>query len=297
MSSSFIDFLKVSRPGWWIVSIWLYVAPAQFFGIKFWGGLAYVCLPLNAAIYGLNDYADVELDVGNERKGNWVFGPKGMTRLQLLRVLQIAVVSTFIPLVSWGWWEAQVIKVLAWYALAVIINVAYNFPILGHLSGRGPWEIQLVYVGFGMVTVLSYWLNGRSETVDSNLVFGCSARYWVHLGFLVLRTQLWTEYMDYESDKKRNRKTTVAKMPSKEWARFLVLSALLLEVAWNGHQVRVMAEWRNLFAFSILGVVSFVGMEYAGGPKPSSLLWLALFQGAGGLWLIQDSWQMRVFVS
>jgi 4-hydroxybenzoate polyprenyltransferase len=296
MMNSFIDFLKVSRPGWWIVSIWLYVAPAQDFGVTFWGGLAYVCLPLNAAIYGLNDYADVELDVGNERKGNWVFGPKGMTRLQLLRVLQIAVVSTFIPLVSWGWREEQAIKVLAWYALAVVINVAYNFPILGHLSGRGPWEILLVYVGFGMVTILSYWLNG-SEIVDSNLVFGCSAHYWIHLGFLVLRTQLWTEYMDYESDNKRNRKTTVAKMPSKQWARCLVLSALLLEVAWNWHQLQEMAEWRNLFAFSILGVVSFVGMEYAGGPKTSSLVWLALLQGAGGLWLIQDSWQMRLFVS
>jgi 1,4-dihydroxy-2-naphthoate octaprenyltransferase len=139
-----------------------------------------------------------------------------------------------------------------------------------------------------MVTVLSYWLNG-SDTVDSNLVFGCSSRYWIHLGFLVLRTQLWTEYMDYESDKKRNRKTTMAKMPSKEWAGCLVLSVLLLEVAWNWHQLREKDEWRNLFAFSILGVVSFVGMEYAGGPRPSSLVWLALIQGAGGLWLIQDS--------
>jgi 4-hydroxybenzoate polyprenyltransferase len=296
MSNSFIDFLKVSRPGWWIVTIWLYVAPAQVFGVTFWGGLAYVCLPLNAAIYGLNDYADVELDVGNERKGSWVFGPKGMTRLQLLRVLQIAVVSTFIPLVSWGWWEAQVMKCLAWYALAAVINVAYNFPILGHLSGRGPWEIPLVYVGFGMVTVLSYWLNG-SDTVDSSLLFGCSARYWIHFGFLVFRTQLWTEYMDYESDKKRDRKTTVAKMPCTQWARWLVLSVLLLEVAWNWHQLREEAEWRNLFAFSVLGVVSFVGMEYAGGPRPISLVWLALIQGAGGLWLIQDSWQKRLFVS
>lgn len=295
MSNAFVDFLKVSRPGWWIVTIWLYVAPSQGLGTKFWVGLAYVCLPLNATMYGLNDYADVEFDVTNERKGNWVFGPKGMTRLQLRRVLRIALVSTFIPLVSWGWWEGRLVRYLVWYVLGMIINVAYNFPILGHLSQRGPWEIPLVYVGFGMVTVLSYWLNGNYSQLT--LCFGCNVRYWIHLWFLVLRTQLLTEYMDYESDRARNRRTTIAKISCKQWARFVVLNVSLIEVAWNWQQFREFEEWRNLWLFSILGVVSFVGMEYAGGPRPASQVWLALIQTSAGLWLIQDSWTKRLFVT
>jgi 4-hydroxybenzoate polyprenyltransferase len=246
-------------------------------------------------MYGINDYADVALDISNERKGNWVFGPKGMTRLQLRRVLKISLVSTFIPLVSWGWWEGRLMRYLVWYVLGMIINVAYNFPILGHLSGRGPWEIPLVYVGFGMVTVLSYWLDGNDSHLT--LCFGCNARYWIHLSFLVLRTQMLTEYMDYESDRARNRRTTIAKISCKQRARLVVLSVLLLDVAWNWRQFREFEEWRNLWLFSILGVVSFVGMEYAGGPRPSSLEWLALIQSAGGLWLIQDSWTKRIFVT
>jgi 4-hydroxybenzoate polyprenyltransferase len=246
-------------------------------------------------MYSLNDIADVEIDASNERKGNWVFGPKGMTRLQLRRVLRIALVSTFIPLVSWGWWEGRLMRYLVWYVLGMIINVAYNFPILGHLSRRGPWEIPLVYVGFAMVTVLSYWLNGNDSQLT--LYFGCNARYWMHLCFLVLRTQLLTEYMDYESDRARNRRTTVAKISCKQRARLLVLSVLQLEVAWNWQQYRELEEWRNLWLFSILGVVSLVGMEYAGGPRQVSLLWLVLIQSAGGLWLIQDSWTKRLFVT
>lgn len=306
-----LDFLKVSRPGWWIVTVWLYVAPASNLDTKhFWAGLFYVCIPLNVVIYGLNDYADVEVDVSNTRKGNWIFGPKGMTRKQLRPILQIAIASTAIPLLIWGWWNKQTMRYLLWFVLGMANNVAYNFEALGRLSARGPWEIPLVYVGFAMVTVLSYWLNGDGNngsivwaTGEELLWFGCNTRYWTHLGFLVTRSQLWTEYMDYESDRFQNRGTTLAKLSSKTYARALVLFVLLTEAIWNWYQYQFDVQWKTLYLFSVLGVVSFLLMEFNssskgdGVPSPDALVWLALIQNTGGLWLIQDCWNKRIFVT
>ena len=293
-----IDFLKVSRPGWWVVTAWLYVAPAQTLGYPFWVGLIYVCVPLNVVTYGLNDYADVELDATNNRKGNWVYGPKNTSRQRLRQVLRIAFVMTLLPIVIWGWWQARLLQYLVWYMLGIVINVAYNFEVLGHWSGHGPWEIPLVYAGFSLVTVLSYWINGHSGGYRSGqLLFGCNARYWTHLGFLVVRTQLWTELMDYNLDRTRKRKTTLAKLSSRSLARSTVLGVLLVEVAWNWRQYQQVPEWKNLLVFSVLGAISFVGMEYAGKPRPVSLITLAIVQSLGAVWLIQDTWNKRLFVS
>lgn len=302
--SFLVDFVKVSRPGWWIVTVWLYVAPSKSLDFPFWPGLLYACLPLNVVVYGLNDFADVEVDVSNERKGNIMFGPKGMTRPRLRKLLEAAVISTLVPLLLWAYTKQQLLQYLVWYALVIMVNVAYNFEILGHLSENGPFEIIPVYFGFSLVTVLSYWLNGNAENVwgytfsetTTMKLFGCNVRYWVHLWFLVCRTQLWTEYMDYESDHSQKRGTTLAKLPSKSMARLVVLTVLLIEAAWNWRQYEQVNEWQTLFLFSLLGVASFVGMEFAP-PKASSFIWVALVQSMGGLWLIQDSRHKQVFVS
>lgn len=308
------DLFRVSRPGWWIVSIWLYMAPIltseEPFSHLFWAGLLYCCFPLNALVYGLNDYADVEVDVGNERKGNLLFGPKNMTRIQLLRLLQAALASTVLPLLVWAIHKQQLVQYLVWYALVLVVNIAYNFSVLGHLSERGPFEIPTVYFGFSLVTVLSYWLNSSTSSDDEHDVwgyepsssfstsrlFGCNGRYWIHLFFLVSRTQLWTEYMDYESDRAHYRGTTLAKLPCKHVARIVVLCVLILEAAWNYRQYQQSQEWQTLFLFSLFGMASFVGMEVAP-MKSSTFVWVALAQSMGGLWLIQDCWRKQVFVS
>lgn len=303
-----LDFIKVSRPGWWIVTVWLYVAPIAKSSLD-WFGLMYACLPLNALVYGLNDYADVDLDVTNERKGNLMFGPKGMTRTRLQKLLQTALLSTLVPLLLYATMKQQLLQYLVWYALVLVVNVAYNFKVLGHLSQNGPFEIPVVYFGFSLVTVLSYWLNtaqdtevwgyqpSSTETMSTMKLFGCNSRYWIHLAFLVCRTQLWTEYMDYESDVLHKRGTTLARMPCKHVARLVVLFTLIVEAAWNWRQYQQVQEWQTLFLFSVLGVASFVVMEFLVPPKSSSFVWIALVQSMGGLWLIYDSNQKQVFVS
>lgn len=307
-SNFFMDLIRVSRPGWWIVTIWLYVAPVETIATpQFWFGLLYCCLPVNAVVYSLNDYSDVEVDTTNERKGNLLFGPKGMTRLQLRKLIHAAILSTFVPLVIWACYKQQLLQYLVWFALVILVNVAYNFRVLGHLSENGPFEIPVVYFGFSLVTVLSYWLNIISEndnvwgyepaSPDTTMkLFGCNERYWIHLAFLVCRTQLWTEYMDYESDRLHARGTTLAKLSSKHYARILVLVVLCMEATWNWRQYEQVEEWQTLFLFSLLGMASFVGMEVAP-PKSSSFIWVAIVQSIGGLWLIQDCWHKRVFVS
>lgn len=300
-----LDFVKVSRPGWWIVTLWLYVAPAKSFDLPFWPGLLYN-LPLNAIVYGLNDYADVEVDVTNTRKGNLLFGPKGMTRPRLLKLLEAAVACTLIPLLIWSYVQQEMAQYLVWYAMVILINVAYNFEVLGHCSENGPFEMPVVYFGFSLVSVLSYWLNGDAESnvwgyqpasSDSTMkLFGCNTGYWIHLWFLICRTQLWTEWMDWESDRAHKRGTTLAKLPSKNTARLVVFTVLIAEAAWNWRQYAVMEEWQTLFLFSLLGVASFIGMEFAP-PKSGSFIWVALVQSMGGLWLIQDCWHKQVFVS
>ena len=283
------------------------MAPSNTLQFPFYPGLLYSCL-LNAVVYGLNDYADVHVDVSNDRKGNVLFGPR-LSRPRLRKLVETGIVCTFLPLVIWAYTKQQLFQYLMWYGLVLLVNVAYNFPTLGHCSQNGPFEIPVVYFGFSLVTVLSYWLNGERSGDDDNVfgyqvsnnntsikLFGCNLRYWIHLWFLVCRTQLWTEYMDYESDRAHERGTTLAKLPTKSVARIVVLSVLLSEAAWNWQQFCQVQEWKALCAFSLLGLVSFVGMEMA--PlKTSTFVWVALVQSMGGLWLIQECWNKRVFVS
>ena len=65
--------LKASRPGWWLVTFWMYILPtaqqpAVFATARFWLGLLYCTLPLNMLVYVWNDYADYDYDQRNLRK-------------------------------------------------------------------------------------------------------------------------------------------------------------------------------------------------------------------------------------
>jgi len=79
--------LKISRPGLWFPTIWIYLVPFSFQDAfweepVFWLGFLFVTFPLNYLVYGLNDYNDYKADAVNERKGNFLFGAKS-TQLQL----------------------------------------------------------------------------------------------------------------------------------------------------------------------------------------------------------------------
>ena len=51
--SFWLTLLKASRPGWWLVTFWMYLLPTaqhpEVFGtVPFWLGLLYSTLPLNS---------------------------------------------------------------------------------------------------------------------------------------------------------------------------------------------------------------------------------------------------------
>eukprot|EP00525_Craspedostauros_australis_P005500 CAMPEP_0198123652 /NCGR_PEP_ID=MMETSP1442-20131203/38041_1 /TAXON_ID= /ORGANISM="Craspedostauros australis, Strain CCMP3328" /LENGTH=378 /DNA_ID=CAMNT_0043782885 /DNA_START=82 /DNA_END=1218 /DNA_ORIENTATION=- len=343
------DLLQVSRPGWWMVSVWLYLAPTGrhsdrhatvgqdptssiFMTTLFWLGLLYVCLPLNMLTYGLNDYADMDIDLDNQRKGNWFFGPKGMGPHRLETVLRIAFAVSFVWLFAFIAavphqpemlsWRIRLAMFLSWYAFGVLTNVAYNFKCLGHLSSHGPLETPMVFLGFSLITVFSYWVNvvlyhrsngtGTLQLIffgdGDHSLFGCNASYWIHLAFLILRTQLWTEYMDFENDLKMRRTTTLVRFgqTSKAKAKSIVLVVLLVETAWNYSVYRSNAEWLVPFAFALAGPFLFWMMDEAlerrrcnpkAGNSTKVLLTLTALQTVGGIALLYETWQKGLFVN
>jgi 4-hydroxybenzoate polyprenyltransferase len=296
------DLIQVSRPGWWLVTLWLYVAPCEK-GITNVDvtGLLFVLLPLNTMVYGMNDASDLDNDLSNDRKGNFIFGPKGWSKERLNRVLTPAIGVVFLTLVHWGLETKQLLLHMMWFATALAVNYLYNF----HSSS---WNMVFVFVGYGSVTLLSYWRHGGrgfglERSSDGRWYFGgCNQEYWMHLTLLLVRSQLWTELLDYESDRKANKRTTLSRQPTKELARRLVLGVLLLEVLWCSVVCRIHgSHWSMLLVFAIMGVVCFGCLEYAlPSAKNSALVvdltYLALLQNAGGIQLLYDCWSRGIFV-
>ncbi|MEM8907345.1 MAG: hypothetical protein AAGD05_05815, partial [Bacteroidota bacterium] len=74
-------WLKVSRPGLWFATLWLYFLPTSQMSLlhswPFWLGLVYVTFPLNLLVYGWNDIVDQPIDAFNPRKDSYWFGAKG----------------------------------------------------------------------------------------------------------------------------------------------------------------------------------------------------------------------------
>ena len=72
---------QVSRPGFWSITLWLYLLPtgggaggtntggAALMGCSFWAGLVFCGAPLNLMVYLWNDLVDQDTDRVNPRKG------------------------------------------------------------------------------------------------------------------------------------------------------------------------------------------------------------------------------------
>ena len=165
----------------------------------------------------------------------------------------------------------------------------------------------LVFVGYGSVTLLSYWRHGGTgfgleRSADGRWYLGrCNQEYWMHLALLLVRSQLWTELLDYEADREANKWTTLSRLSTKDLARRLVLGVLLLEVLWCLAQCRRDgSQWSILLVFAIMGVVSFTCLEFVlPRAKNSSvvvdLTYLAILQNAGGIQLLYDCWSRGTF--
>jgi 4-hydroxybenzoate polyprenyltransferase len=215
-----LSWLKISRPGLYFQTVWLFVLPLAA-GVdlrdpRLWLGLLYVTLPLNLLVYAWNDRVDVEIDRANPRKDSWLFGARA-TPEELDSALRIA---GFLQVLFCGvFWWLDGARMVLWMLAILLVNWAYNAKEKG-LRGKPPFDL-LNPLGYLLVVQLPIWLLGLPEL---------SWQAWTYLGLFCLQAQLVGEVMDFWPDQESGRVTSVVKMgllPAK-WTIF----AVVLVEAW-----------------------------------------------------------------
>lgn len=211
--------LKISRPGLWFPTIWIYLVP---FGNQehfwesylFWLGLFFVTFPLNYLVYGLNDYNDEQADAVNERKGNFLFGAKA-SRLHLDGLLKkiIIVVLPFILVFTY----LSGIKMFLLLAFMIVVNILYNFKPF-RIKERPPFEI-LIQIGYVMTAFFATELNNLETLPWQTLTY---------LSLFAFQAHIAGEIMDIEPDLKARKRTTATLLKRKN-SKLLMLTLLLLE--------------------------------------------------------------------
>ena len=218
--NTLLFYLKVSRPGLWFATIWLYLLPTG--GMEdiwqnevFWLGFFYVCFPLNFLVYGWNDIADQTIDQNNPRKGNFLFGAKGskeqLEKLWLpIALTQLLLYPIFVYIAG--------IKMLVLLLGLVLINALYNWPKYG-LRTNPPWELFCQF-GYLLIAPFSMWLN-ETPTLPSVTIF--------YLALFAVQSHLMGEVMDIIPDKAAGRQTTATKIGIKK-TKLLIIGIVVIEV-------------------------------------------------------------------
>lgn len=212
--------LKISRPGLWFPTIWIYLVPFRiedYFWLEynFWLGFIFVTFPLNYLVYGFNDLNDVYADKLNERKGNFLFGAKSSPEQLESILLKIAIImsSFFIYFSIIGGW-----KMFGLLMFMIVINGLYNFKPF-RFKERPPFEIA-IQIGYVFTAFFSILLN------DLNMLPWQTIMY---LSLFAFQAHIAGEIMDIEPDLSSGKKTT-ATIIGRRNTKFLMLLILLIEV-------------------------------------------------------------------
>lgn len=221
--------VQISRPGFWFVTIWCYVAGLRGQGLElatssatgpmFWAGLAYVALPLNLLLYSWNDYDDVKLDERNPRKGRYLLGTAGVKNEPLRRVFWGAMLLNVAFLAGFAT-VAGAAFVAKWFALACATNFLYNdFPRLR--AGPPPLDLCVGPLGYALVVPLAARINGLDAPGVASMGFHIS---------MILRSQLWGQIIDFGPDMAAGRRTTAVTIGSIVKVRVLLAAIVACEL-------------------------------------------------------------------
>jgi len=212
--------LKISRPGLWFPTIWIYLVPFSlevdfWMTINFWIGLLFVTFPLNYLVYGLNDYNDFDSDEVNDRKGNFLFGAKSNT-LQLASIPK-KVVLIILPFVIYftyisGW------KMLLLLLFMIVVNIIYNFKPF-RIKERPPFEI-CIQMGYVFTAFFSVQLNDLQMLPWQTIVY---------LTLFAFQAHIAGEIMDIEPDLIAGKRTTATLIGRKK-TKFVMLFLLIIEI-------------------------------------------------------------------
>ena len=211
--------LKISRPGLWFPTIWIYLVPFAnqvdyWQSFNFWLGLFFVTFPLNYLVYGLNDLNDVNADAVNERKGNFLFGAKA-SKLQLKGVLTKIIVLTTVFVTAFTFIAG--LKMFLLLLFMVVVNILYNFKPF-RIKERPPFEI-LIQVGYVVTVFFSTELNNLETLPWQTLVY---------LSLFAFQAHIAGEIMDIEPDLASGKRTTATLIGRKK-SKLLMLLILVCE--------------------------------------------------------------------
>lgn len=236
--------VKISRPGLWFPTIWIYLVPfgnqEGFWKLPlFWLGLFFVTFPLNYLVYGLNDYNDEKADAVNMRKGNFLFGAKA-TRKQLDGLLTkiTLVILPFILLFTY----LSGLKMLLLLLFMIGVNILYNFEPF-RIKERPPFEI-LIQTGYVATAFFCTELNNLDILPWKTLIY---------LSLFAFQAHIAGEIMDLDPDLASNKRTTATLIGRKN-SKFLMLALLLLEsyLLWFWFHDAVLALFLLLFSFWLI---------------------------------------------
>ncbi|MGB0881112.1 MAG: UbiA family prenyltransferase [Polaribacter sp.] len=214
-----LNDLKISRPGLWFTTIWIYLVPFSIHdnfweSYLFWIGLLFVTFPLNYLVYGLNDFKDKKADEVNDRKGNFLFGSKSST--EQLKTIPKKITIIILPFIIFftiivGY------KMLLLLLFMIAINMMYNFEPF-RIKERPPFEIfiQIAYVFTAFFSIL---LNDLQQLPWQTIFY---------LSLFAFQAHIAGEIMDIEPDLKSNKKTTATLIGRKN-SKILMIILLMIE--------------------------------------------------------------------
>lgn len=236
--------LKISRPGLWFPTIWIYLVP---FGNQdnfwssplFWLGLFFVTFPLNYLVYGLNDYNDEQADAVNDRKGNYLFGAKA-SRKHLDGLLKKITLVIFPFIIIFTYLSG--LKMLLLLMFMVLVNILYNFKPF-RIKERPPFEI-LIQVGYVATAFFATELNNLEMLPWQTLAY---------LSLFAFQAHIAGEIMDIEPDLAAGKRTTATLLKRKN-SKLLMLMILLLEsfLVWYWFQDIILAAFLGVFALWLI---------------------------------------------
>ena len=278
--------LCISRPGLWLVFIWLYVWPTganhQLLVSKsFWIGLFYCTFPLNLLVYGMNDLVDEDVDKDNPRKGNYIYGAKANRRE--LAALPFHIFAWAVaPLVVLVWYNPdRAVAYCTWLVFSFFVNFVYNNKPF-QMSRKCPWELPTMILGHYLIPILSCLINDLSYPPIGS---------WLYHACLLARSHVWLEYADIECDKKEGKRTIAVALGPK--LAFYFVIALTCCEAIIGFLV---LECNVLGVFSFFGMVVFFLNSTKSGKVKNEKTHVSVSQSLVGAVLMMYVWYIGVFV-
>ena len=211
--------LKISRPGLWFPTLWIYLVPFSLSDDYwknpiFWIGLVFVTFPLNYLVYGLNDYNDVEADAVNSRKGNFIFGAKASK--QELSHVPKRIAMVLLPFIV-GFTYVSGLEMLILLVFMIVVNIVYNFRPF-RVKERPPFEI-FIQIGYVVTAYFSVLLNDMPMLPWQTVLY---------LTLFAFQAHIAGEIMDIEPDRIAGKRTTATFIGRKN-TKLLMLLLLLFE--------------------------------------------------------------------